>query len=106
MAKECKRRAEIRESLQAQLRGKGAAQPHFLDLTEDYLRLWDVKEALVEDIRKRGVSYTDYSSTGVPMQKNNPSVKELHGTNRQMLSILKELGLTTAQAVEDPDGDI
>lgn len=39
--------------------------------------------------------YEDYSSVGIKMMKNNPSVKELTGVNRQMLIILRELGLST-----------
>ncbi|MDL2318212.1 P27 family phage terminase small subunit [Eubacteriales bacterium OttesenSCG-928-A19] len=95
----------IKKSLLAQLEAKGASQPHFIDLTMDYMRLWKVKELLVADILERGVSYDDFSSTGTRMMKNNPSVKELQATNRQMLSILRELGLTTDK-VDDPNVDI
>lgn len=99
------RKVAIQKSLLCQLEAKGAAQPHFVDLVDDYMRLWEVKEALAKDIKKRGVSYVDVSSTGVEMQKNNPSVKELHGTNRQMLMLLRELGLTTDK-VDDLNVDI
>ena len=104
-ARKPSRRATINDSLLLQLEMNGASTPHFRDMVNDYMRLWDVKESLIKDIRQRGVSFKDYSSTGVLIQKNNPSVKELQGTNRQMLAILKELGLTTDK-VGDPDVDI
>lgn len=88
----------IREALEEQLAIKGAEQECYMDLVKDYMSLWRVKNSLVSDIRKRGVVYEDLSSVGVKMQKNNPSVKDLVTVNRQMLSILKELGLTTDQA--------
>lgn len=90
------KRKDIEESLIKQLESKRAAIDHFLDMINDYMSMWDMKNALISDINTRGVSYTDMSSTGVPMMKNNPSVKELVMVNKQMLSILKELGLSTA----------
>lgn len=93
-----KKRKDILESLNVQLAAKGASVSHYEDLIDDYMTLWDTKNALAADIKKRGVVYTDASSVGVQMQKNNPSVKELVMVNRQMLSILKELKLSTEDA--------
>ena len=66
--------------------------------------MWKVKTDLLTDIEVRGITYKDLSSTGVLMQKNNPSVKELVMINRQMMSILKELGLNTSNT-GDGEGD-
>ena len=90
-----KKRKGIDESLREQLALKGASLEHHEDLLSDYMSLWDVKNELIKDIRTRGVSYKDFSAAGNVMWKNNPSIKELVGVNRQMLSILKELKLTT-----------
>jgi len=95
-------KTSIRESLLAQLEAKGANVDHVIDLVKDYMSLWDVKNKLLKDIKTRGVMYTDYSSVGVEMQKNNPSVRELTGINRQMLAILKELDINT-HTVRSPD---
>ncbi len=92
------KRSEILESLEEQLAMKGASLNHYTDLLNDYMTLWDTKNLLAEDIENRGVVYKDKSSVGVEMFKNNPSVKELVMVNRQMLSILKELKLTTDEA--------
>lgn len=86
---------EVRQSLIAQLVSNHANTAHFEDLVNDYMSLWQIKKKLIADIKKRGVMYTDNSSVGVPMKKNNPSTKELVMVNRQMLAILKDLNLTT-----------
>ena len=97
------KKTEIAESLHKQLRDKGADLSHFCDLIDDYVLLWETKNALAKDIKKRGVTYVDLSSVGVEMQKNNPAVKEIVMVNRQMMSILKELGITTAGIVKHED---
>jgi phage terminase small subunit len=71
----------------------------------DYMSLWDVKNDLLEDIKKRGVMYKDFSSVGIEMMKNNPSVRELVGINRQMLSILKDLDINTKTVALFNDDD-
>lgn len=67
------------------------------------MELWDVKTKLSADIKNRGVTYKDFSSVGIEMQKNNPSVKELVMVNKQMLSLLKELGLSTDKVCDAHD---
>lgn len=89
------KRKDILESLEEQLAMKGASLSHYTDLLNDYMILWDTKNALATDIKTRGVMFEDFSSQGVKMMKNNPSIKELVMVNRQMLSILKELKLST-----------
>ncbi len=93
------KRKDILESLEEQLAFKGASLAHYTDLLNDYLTLWDTKNALAKDIRSRGVMFTDSSAAGHTMMKNNPSVKELVMVNRQMLTLLKELNLSTDDAV-------
>ena len=88
-------REGIDASLREQLALKGAALDHYEDLITDYMGFWDTKNALLQDITTRGVVYQDVSAAGNLMWKNNPSVKELVMVNRQMLSILKELKLST-----------
>lgn len=103
MSKE--RRRLIEESLLEQLEMKGADMDHFVDLVRDYMSLWDVKNDLLEDIKERGVMYRDFSSVGIEMMKNNPSVRELVGINRQMLSILKDLDINTKTVALFNDDD-
>lgn len=98
--------ADIKKTLLNQLAKKGAKVNHFADMINDYISFWETKNALTADIKKRGVMYEDYSSVGVKMQKNNPSVKELVMVNRQMLTILKELGLTTDDVGGEGDDEL
>lgn len=87
---------KIENSLLEQLAMLGAMKEHYIDLIRDYMGLWTVKTALLSDIKSRGVTYKDFSAVGIEMHKNNPSVKELVVVNKQMLSLLKELGISTA----------
>lgn len=86
---------KIRTSLIKQLETKGAKVAHFEDLINDYLFLFDTKKLLQKDIKARGVSYETYSANGFPITKQNQSVKDLVAVEKQMISLLKELGLTT-----------
>jgi len=97
---------DVRKTLLEQLKIKGAKVNHFIDLVNDYISFWETKNALTEDIKKRGVMYVDVSSVGVKMQKNNPSVKELVMVNKQMLSILKELGINTDDVGREDDDEL
>lgn len=93
------------KSLKDELAKKGASIPVFTSLLEDYGKLWDIKNKLLKDIHDRGVVYEDVSSVGVPIQKNNPSTKELLNVNRQMLAILDKLDLNTKNCGNDLDDD-
>ena len=92
------KRKRVELSLREQLAMKGASLEHYEDLISDYMGFWDTKNLLLKDVKKRGVVYQDVSAAGNLMWKNNTSIKELVGVNRQMLSILKELKLTTDDA--------
>lgn len=106
MAKKESKREVIRESLMEQLAMMGATKDHYTDLIDDYMGFWDVKNTLLADIETRGVTFSDLSSVGVKMQKNNPSVKELVMVNKQMMSILKELGLSTSNAAANEEDEL
>lgn len=88
-------KAKIKDSLVKQLEAKNANVPHFYDLICDYLVLYETKKALERDIKTRGVSYETTSASGYNIIKQNQSVKDLVAVNKQMLLILKSMGLTT-----------
>lgn len=94
-AKKMISKGNIRNSLIKQLEVKGAKVAHFEDLINDYLFLFDTKNMLQTDIKKRGVAYETLSAQGYKITKQNQSVKDLVAVNKQMTSLLKELGLTT-----------
>lgn len=94
------KRKEIESSLLSQLQKKGADEAHFLDLVKDYMAMFEIKEKLEKDIKKRGISYTEPSaSKGIEISKQNPSVKDLIMVNRQMLAILDRLQITTEKTI-------
>jgi len=99
------KREFVRKSLTDQLVQMNADVGVFLDMIDKYMALWEVDRQLTEDIEVRGVMYTDKSSVGVPMMKNNPSVKEQVAVNRQMLAILNQLNIRTDNVVSKDDDD-
>lgn len=92
------RRKEIKKSLIEQLRSRGSDIALFADQVDDYMQLWDLKEMLIEDIRETGLRTED--------GKDNTSPKQLPIVNRQMLSLLKTLGVTTDNIVGEGDDDL
>lgn len=96
---------KIEESLRNQLKAKGAEVAHFEDLILDYLTFWDTKKLLKEDINKRGVCYETKSASGYPITKQNQSVKDLVAVNKQMLTILDKMHLTTDEPTGGESGD-
>ena len=88
-------KAKIKDSLIKQLEVKNANVAHFQDLICDYMALYDTKKELQKDIKKRGISYETLSANGVKITKQNQSVKDLVAVEKQMMAMLKEMGLTT-----------
>ena len=91
----------IRESLMTQLRAKGADVSHFEGLVDDYVEYFRLVKKMKADIKKRGLSYTATSAAGKEYEKDNPNVKLLPQYTRAMLTILKDLGLTTDKVAEE-----
>ena len=101
-----KTQKEVRESLLMQLRAKGADVAHFEALVEDYIMYFAQVKKLKADIRKNGLTYTAISAAGKEYEKDNPAAKLLPVYTRSMLSILKELGLTTDAALDEEDDEL
>jgi hypothetical protein len=59
------------------------------------MELWEISQRLIKDIQDRGVTYVEESARGIPLVKNNPSVREKVGVNKQMLQILLRLKITS-----------
>lgn len=95
----------LRQSLYNQLVHRGADTDYFIDLADKYVSLWRVAENLEADIEKRGVMYEDFSSVGIKMWKNNPSVNELTKTTSQMAKLLTQLDLSTNNVLTDGEDD-
>ena len=90
------KRESIRQSLLKQLEDNGVKGAHYVDLVEDYMSMWDIKNNLIADIQKRGVNVEYQNGPNQWGHKKNDSLPELTRTNAQMLKILHDLGLRAA----------
>ena len=97
------KKTEIKNDLLNQLERNGVFGRHYLDLIEDYMALWEIKNKLIRDIKKRGVSVYWCNGGGQEGFKKNDSIAELNKTNAQMLKILNELGLKAGSG--EPGGE-
>lgn len=99
------KQADIRKGLIRQLEMKGVKTSYFLSMVEDYMFLHGQVQKMKTSIRKDGVEYEAVSAAGKNYTKENPAVKNIVLYNRQMLAILKELGLNTdgAEGSEEDD---
>jgi P27 family predicted phage terminase small subunit len=98
-------REQIKQDLTDQLERQGVYGRHYLDLVEDYMALWDTKNALISDIKKRGVMIKYQNGENQWGYKKNDSVGNLVKVNKQMLELLRELGLRAADFEADSDDD-
>lgn len=93
---------EIKDDLLLQLSINQMEEKYYVDLVNDYMSLWEVKNMLIEDIKDRGVNvkWNNGKQTG---NKRNDSVGDLVKVNNQMLKILDDLNLKKPPKVDDED---
>lgn len=98
-------RNEIRQDLITQLQSKEMYQKVNIDLVDDYMALWDIKNSLIADIRAKGtyIKWTNGKQSG---EKKNESVAELLKVNTQMLKIRNELGINKSDKDDEDYDDI
>ena len=99
---------EIRESLIEQLTAHGNDTKFFLDLAQDYMSLWVIKNKLIDDINERGVVCEYQNGKDQWGHKKNDSVSELNKVSQQMLKILTQLKIEakTIDSLEDDDDEL
>lgn len=99
------KKADIKKDLLDQLERNGIFGRQYTDLIEDYMALWDIKNKLIKDIKKRGVTVEWNNGPTQNGCKKNESIGELNKTNAQMLRILSDLGLKATKLETPGDGD-
>lgn len=101
-------KTQIKQDLIDQLERRGVYGQHYLDLINDYMALWDIKNDLISDIKERGVTTRYQNGANQWGYKKNDSVSELTKINAQMLKLLSELGLRGVdfEAVDDDDEEM
>lgn len=100
------RREKIKQDLLDRLELNGTVGDYFIDLVEDYMTFYDIKNELYADIEMRGVSLQYKNGPNQYGQKKNDSVQEAVKVNMQMLKILKELGIEAGTEVVDTDDEL
>ncbi len=106
MAKNVKiNRNTIKADLKNQLIKNGNDTRYYLDLLNDYMRMWDIKNLLFEDIDERGVVVTYDNGGGQRGSKKNDSLKELKDVHAHMLKILDALGIEPSEVLAENDDD-
>lgn len=97
-------RAKIKQDLLEQLERNVTTGQFYKDLIEDYMQMWDTKNKLIADLKKRGpvVEYT--SNNGTVNKRKNESVGEFLKVNAQMAKLLDSIGIKPAQ-IEDDGND-
>ena len=96
-------RTSIEKSLIEQLEAQGKATKYAIDLVGDYMRYYDVKKILFEDIAKNGLRIKLVNGNGFETEKPNESVPNLNKITATMLKILAELGLKDPAVVNKSD---
>jgi len=99
------RKTDIKKDLVDQLERKGIYGRHYLDLINDYMSLWKIKNDLIKDIKQRGVTIEYQNGANQWGVKKNDSIAELNKTNAQMLKILYELGLKPTDSKSEGDDE-
>lgn len=95
---------KVHKNLLQQLEENETNEHRYIDLVSDYMKMWNIKNELIQDIEERGTVIW-WSNGKQQGEKNNDSVKLLLNVNNQMLKILSELNLKPV-FTGDPDGDI
>lgn len=101
-----KLRRKIELAITKQLKEKQIYQyAHYQDLVNDYMKMWDFKNMLQDDIDEKGVSIEWNNGGGQKGFKKNDSIRELLNVNKQMLKILLDLGIRASDLEIEDDED-
>lgn len=105
MAKKELRKA-IKTELMEQLERNGTVGKYYTDLVDDYMELWDAKNLLAADIRKRGAVVDYISNNGTKNKRKNDSIGELVKVNDRMVKLLDALGIAPVPAGSGLDDEM
>lgn len=86
---------KIRDSLVKELKKKGGSTKYQLDLIDDYMMFWDIKNKLLADAKE--TPYTEWRNSETSFgRKKNDSVDQAVKVNGQMMKILQHLEINIA----------
>jgi len=104
--KKTKTYRNIKKSLLEQLERGGNDEPHFIDLVEDYMKLYIVKELANKDVQERGTSIEWKNSDTQYGFKKNDSADLVLKTNQQMIKLLDALGIQPQDGADADDDEL
>jgi len=88
-----KLKIEIKKDLLNQLECNGTVGKYYIDLVDDYMRCWELKNGLQADIKGRGAKVEKLDSRGQKHIVNNDSIDQLIKVQASMARILESLGI-------------
>ena len=94
---------KIKASLVDQLERSGNDTSFFLDLVDDYMKMYIIKELANADILENGVSVEWRNSETQYGRKKNDSVDQILKTNQQMIKLLDMLGIKPEDGTTDDE---
>ncbi|MDA1933039.1 P27 family phage terminase small subunit [Bacillus cereus] len=102
------KKAQIKQDLLQQLENSGLYGMHYVDLVDDYMTMFDAKNKLARELKKKGPMIEWQNSESQKGVKANPATKEFRETNKRMTELLKVLGLKEPvyEGNDDDDDDI
>lgn len=95
-------RKKVKESLLAALVAKGLDSPYFLDLLDDYMDLWDIKNKLRIDLQKRGPVVEWQNGANQKGLRKNDSLTEYPKISKRMTDILRQLEIDCRIEIDEP----
>jgi hypothetical protein len=90
----------IKASLVDQLVRSGNDTAYFMDLVEDYMKMYIIKELANADLLENGVTVEWRNSETQYGRKKNDSVDQILKTNQQMIKLLDMLGIKPEDGIE------
>lgn len=104
MIKRKSKKTRIKEDLLDQLERAGVYGDHYLDLIEDYMSLWEIKNKLIKDGKKN--PYTEWRNSESSFgRKKNDSIDQALKVNQQMIKILEFLDIKPSKQDGEKDDD-
>ena len=104
MAKKPAKKTLIKDDLLDQLDRAGVHNYHYLDMINDYMSLWEIKNKLIKDGKKN--PYTEWKNSETSFgRKKNDSIDQALKVSQQMIRILKFLGLKVSKFEAESDDE-
>src|SRR5690554_854470 len=98
------KKTQIKHDLLDQLDRQGTYGKHYIDLVNDYISLYEIKNKLIKDSKKN--PYTEWRNSETSYgRKKNDSIDQAVKVNQQMLKILAFLNIKPSTHEEMFDDD-